>query len=255
MRNFPRVMLGLSLALNVAAVATAVRFAEKRGGMAYVSAKLSGRPTPSPNACGVRMRHLPCSPSDAVIVGDSIAALIPWGRFIGPAYCDNRASSGSTTENVLWQIDSITGTPGVVAVFAGVNDIHNGWPLSRTLDNYRRIVAKLRERSPTCRIYVFGVMPSCHATYRKVIVPMHPKIHEPDVATVAEMNRALSELEGVIFVPTTALCNTEGLDSQYTDDGLHLNLAGARVITHIMADSTEEFLLARANDESNYETR
>lgn len=102
-----------------------------------------------------------------VFLGDSITSGYgyspAWAAGIAPLGARDLAIGGSTTQNVLWQLDSgvLSGTaPRVVVLMVGINNLGTGQTPEQTAAGVAADVAALRLSQPQARILLLGILPA-----------------------------------------------------------------------------------------------
>jgi lysophospholipase L1-like esterase len=106
-----------------------------------------------------------------VFLGDSIVANYAfspaWMTKIAPLGALDLAIGGSTTQNVLWQLDLglLKGTaPRVIVLLVGTNNLAAGDTPQETADGVAAIVTNLRKSQPQARILLLGILPRGEST-------------------------------------------------------------------------------------------
>jgi lysophospholipase L1-like esterase len=230
-----RLLLVTSVALNVAVLTGGIVLVSRRGGITYVKKKLGTaprevQPRPFQTEKVELFRMLPCGPDDVVFAGDSHVAGTPFADAF--TTIRNRGIGGDTTAGLLARLDEITqGKPQRVFLVIGSNDIANRIPLRETIDNYRRILARIRQESPGTRVFVVSVPPT-RRELRNGAMDRNPQIR-----ALNEDLRALASAQGITFIDLApALTDTEGdLKKELAmDDGLHLNPAGRLAVCEVL---------------------
>ena len=163
-----------------------------------------------------------------VMLGDSLTEYTPFNEFTGFRYrIQNRGISSDNTQGVLHRLDEVIGLKAAkIFILLGINDIGNAMPLSETIKNYREIVNRLKESSPSTKIYVQSVFSVDH---RKLAD--NDRCRRRTSAAIVRLNaelEALARETGCEFVDTYSVFADEHgeMDGGCTFDGLHLNEAG-----------------------------
>ncbi len=163
-----------------------------------------------------------------VMLGDSLTEYTPFNEFTGFRYrIQNRGIASDNTHGVLHRLDEVIGLNAAkVFILLGINDIGNAIPLTETIRNYREIVNRLKESSPSTKIYVQSVFPVDH---RKLAD--NDRCRRRTSSAIVSLNaelEALARETGCEFVDTYSVFADElgEMDSGCTLDGLHLNGAG-----------------------------
>ncbi|WP_295127568.1 GDSL-type esterase/lipase family protein [uncultured Chitinophaga sp.] len=180
-----------------------------------------------------QFRSYPNSTKDIIFLGNSITAGTDWAELLGNPLCRNRGISGDITFGILDRLDEVTeGRPAKVFILIGINDIQWNTPDSIIIENYRKIVTRIRAESPKTKIYVQTLLPvnntftqfknhynkdehiaAVNEGYRQVAAAAN--------ATVIELNKPFQDAEG-------------RLKKELTMDGLHLNAEGYKLWAKIL---------------------
>lgn len=182
-------------------------------------------------------RSRPHSRKDVVFLGNSITFWANWSELLGDLRYKNRGIPGDITFGVLERLDEvIQGRPAKVFILIGINDLARNTPDSVILQNYRRIVRRLKTGSPNTRLYFQTLLPT-NDTFQKLKNHYHKEEH------IRYLNSALKEMapaEGfeVIDLHTHFVDETGKLKKEYTWDGVHLTLAGYQKWVEVLRSGT-----------------
>jgi lysophospholipase L1-like esterase len=155
-----------------------------------------------------------------VFVGDSLTDRCDWGELLGRCDVVNRGIDADTTGGVLERISDITHMkPAKIFIMIGGNDFVFGKSAQGILENYSKIIARIRRESPGTVVYIQSVLPT---VYR--IVPILR-------SSIKEVNRGLASLAGgrqIVYIDiySRMVDNRGDLNPTYTLDGAHLNGPG-----------------------------
>jgi lysophospholipase L1-like esterase len=172
-----------------------------------------------------QFRSFPNSRKDIIFLGNSITDGVDWVELVGNRHAKNRGISGDITFGVLERLDEvIEGQPAKVFILIGINDISRNIPDAVILQNYQRMVSRIKKESPKTRIYLQTLMP-VNSSFGKF-----PNHYNKDQHLLA-VNQGLRELaarEQVTLVDLypAFLDNQNRLVAAYTHDGLHLTALG-----------------------------
>jgi lysophospholipase L1-like esterase len=172
-----------------------------------------------------QFKSYPNAASDIIFLGNSITAGTDWAELLGNPHCKNRGISGDITFGVLERLDEVTeGKPKKVFILIGINDISRNIPDTVIVNNYRRIVRKIRHDSPKTKIYFQTLLPVNNEFTQF-------KNHYNKDEHIQYVNNALKQLATeenitVIDLHPHFLNDQQKLDKRYTMDGLHLNAEG-----------------------------
>ena len=180
-----------------------------------------------------QFRSYPNSKKDIIFVGNSITAGTDWAELLGNAHARNRGISGDITYGVLERLDEVTeGQPAKVFVLIGINDIEHNIPDTLIVNNYRRIIQRIKTASPRTKIYFQTLLPVNNefTQFKK-----HYNKDEHILFVNTELTKIAAEEQiTLIDLHPHFLDAGNKLDKQYTMDGLHLNAAGYKVWAAIL---------------------
>jgi len=169
-------------------------------------------------------RSYPNSTNDIIFLGNSITDYTDWNELLQLPEARNRGISGDITFGVLERLDEATeGKPGKVFILIGINDISRNIPDSIILDNYRKMIERIKAASPKTIIYFHTVLP--------VNNTFPDKNHFNKDEHIAAVNEGLkkicvAEKVTLIDIHASFLDTDKRLNKNYTYDGLHLNAEG-----------------------------
>lgn len=226
-------LLWVSLAFNLAVLAALALYVRKKGGWAFVKARLVSRGLLKDRALErlegaywLNRTELfalyPVPAGATMFVGDSLTDAADWHELLGDPLALNRGISGDTTAGVLKRLETvIRARPARVFLLVGINDLNTGVAVETVVANHREIVRRLREGSPQTRIVIQSLLPMDTLRWG---VEVRDKI--------LAVNRALSGLaegEAVRFLDLYPLFAVEDrMEEACSHDGLHLNGEGYR---------------------------
>jgi GDSL-like Lipase/Acylhydrolase family len=221
-----RLLLVASLLLNLTAVALGIHFIVKRGGLKYLLAKAAPSRTESANSTGTYrervelLKELSVPAEAVVMLGDSLTQRGEWGEWFPGCRVVNRGINGDTVSSAEARVaDYLTARPRKLFVMLGTNDLSLGDSVDTIVENYERLLKKIRDTSPSTLIYVQAVFP------RAGISP----------STVASLNERLDRMAGeagATFVDTSTLFQANDGHSGgafFLLDGVHLSPEGYRL--------------------------
>lgn len=178
-------------------------------------------------------KSYPNSKKDIIFVGNSITQGVDWAELLQNKYARNRGISGDITYGVLERLDEITeGKPAKVFVLIGINDIEHNIPDSLIVNNYRRIITRIKAESPKTKIYFHTLLPVNNefTQFKK-----HYNKDEHILFVNTELKKIAAE-ENITLIDLHPhfLDASNKLDKRYTVDGLHLNAEGYKVWAGIL---------------------
>lgn len=172
-----------------------------------------------------QFRAYPNSRKDIIFLGNSITAHPNWGELLGLKHAKNRGISGDITFGILERLDEVTeGKPAKIFLLIGINDIARNIPDNVILQNYRKIVQRIKTETPATKLYIYTLLPT-NNTFDKFTRHYNNEEH------IAWLNNALKELaaeEKITLIDLhSAFTDADGrLIERYTHDGLHLTYQG-----------------------------
>lgn len=182
---------------------------------------------------------LPIHGNDIVFLGNSITDGGEFNELFNMANIKNRGIRSDIITGVEKRLGQITsGEPAKIFLLIGINDISHGQTVDELARRYERLVKKIREESPSTRLYLQSVMPINNSFKRyKGLIGKEQ--------TIKDLNGRIREIateHGATYIDLwTFLANKEGkLDPGFTNDGLHLNGRGYRVWTRGIENFVKE---------------
>lgn len=172
---------------------------------------------------------------------DALAKGEPW---IG------RGISGQTTPQMLirFRQDVVALRPAVVVILGGTNDIAgNTGPSSPEMiaDN----IASMAEisRANGIRVVIVSVLPAYDYPWKRGLEPA------PKIVALNNLLREYARRHGATWLDLHSAMRDgrDGLRSELSDDGVHPNEAGYRVMTPLAAEAIREALRGTAGDQAS----
>ena len=178
-------------------------------------------------------KSFPNSTKDIIFLGNSITAGIDWMELLGRTDVRNRGISGDITFGVLERLNEVTeGRPSKVFILIGINDISRNIPDSFILNNYQKIIERIKKESPSTKIFFQTLLP-VNNEFTQFKNHYNKDEH---ILHVNDELKKLAEKEkiGLIDLYPHFLNSDKNLDKKYTIDGLHLNAEGYKVWKDIL---------------------
>lgn len=167
-----------------------------------------------------------------IFLGDSLIEICEWSELFNNPLIRNRGISGDTTDGVLNRLEEVTrAKPSKIFMMVGINDIGKCRPTQSIIDDYEKVLNKIKGDSPNTKIYVHSVLPINKEKFKT-----HTKVEE-----ILDLNSNLNKLcdklqvKYINLYPLFAVSDNK-LNPQYTTAGLHLNGDGYLVWKEAIKD-------------------
>lgn len=177
-------------------------------------------------------KSYPNSKKDIIFLGNSITDYTNWNELLQLPNAKNRGISGDISFGVLQRLGEVTeGKPAKVFILIGINDIARNIPDSVILDNYKRMVERIRVESPKTKIYFNNLLPVNNGFANRA--------HFNKDEHIAHVNAGLLKLctekkITYINIHDAFLDENKKLNKAFTYDGLHLNAEGYQLWAKIL---------------------
>ena len=215
-------VLYISLIINLLFIGGFFFIVHKLGGFAYLMAKVRTN-----NLAGIydhRKNHLAELPmqSDAIVMlGNSITQSCEWSELLNNPKIVNRGIAGDMTGGMMVRLEEITKhQPAKIFLMIGINDL-SVFSKEKILENYKTIVNRIVEKSPTTKLYLQSILPVNNE------VRNSGKSNQ-DILFLNEKIQDIASKNGLVYVNLHPLfVDTEGrLNSSLTQDGIHIDVEG-----------------------------
>jgi lysophospholipase L1-like esterase len=169
----------------------------------------------------------PQSKKDYIFLGNSITAGTDWAKLLDLPQAKNRGISGDITFGVLERLqDIIDGKPAKVFILIGINDVSKNIPDEVIIENYKKIIARIRKGSKNTKIYFNTLLP-VNASFEKF------KNHYGKDDHILHINDEIRKMGAknvkIIDLYAQFLDSEKHLRAELTKDGLHLTADGYKV--------------------------
>ncbi|ERJ58340.1 GDSL-type esterase/lipase family protein [Sphingobacterium paucimobilis] len=162
-------------------------------------------------------------PKKAIIfLGNSITEQGNWKSLFPDKAVYNRGIGGDNTFGVLARLDEIIESkPEKIFLMIGINDLGSRqWDNTLILENYNKIVDKIRKGTPKTRLYIQSILPLNDSLLKGAS-------YRNKADTIMKLNNELqligdSKCAGFIDLYSLFHHGDNILDSKYTRDGIHL---------------------------------
>lgn len=171
--------------------------------------------------------------NEIIFLGNSITAHGDWKKLTGKENVSNRGISGDITFGVLERLDEVIARkPKKIFLLIGINDISRNIPDSLIIDNYMKIVGRVKSGSPRTRLYLQTILP-VNNTFTKFKNHYNKDEHIEFVNENLRLIASQYRLE-LIDLHKHFLDSDGRLDKSLTHDGLHLTAAGYKLWMKIL---------------------
>ncbi|WP_367331623.1 GDSL-type esterase/lipase family protein [Sphingobacterium multivorum] len=173
-----------------------------------------------------RMAYFEQSPTikgAIVFLGNSITERAEWQELLADSRYPvlNRGIGGDNSFGILARIDEVLrGRPRAIFLMDGINDQFRKLPQEVSVNNYKRIIKRIKKISPKTLIYLQSALPINEERTKEP----YTKGRNALVPILNEKLRQLSADENIPFVDLCPLFqDNEGkLNAIYSADGVHL---------------------------------
>ncbi|MBA9078899.1 GDSL-type esterase/lipase family protein [Rufibacter quisquiliarum] len=172
----------------------------------------------------LRMKEFSAQPipkNAVVFLGNSITARGKWAELLPGVPVANRGIGGDITHGVLARLDDILATkPRKIFLLIGINDLSRRIPEAIILQNYERLVRRVKQQSPKTKLYVQSVLPLLD----DMLKPDYLKNLNPAVTSLNTQLQAFAKKHKLTYInlhPIFADASGQ-LKKEYSLDGIHV---------------------------------
>ena len=184
-----------------------------------------------------------------VFVGDSITDFCNLDTYYPGLNAVNRGISGDTIEGILGRMEeSIFGlSPSVVVLLGGANNFAEGYTDVEThiIDTYKSILTQIKARLPKTKVLVQSVYPVADISFHN-----RYKFGHGHIESINTKLEALTKSLGYDYADVYSVISEgdEIFDKRYSDDGLHPNKEGFKVISEYLRPIIDNLLVEQARN-------
>jgi len=223
-------ILILSVIFNLLFVVLFGIIVPKRGGISYLTYKLGFNssfgvaklnPTLETEVYDQReslFKILPTERNEIIFIGNSITYRSEWSELFRNPKIKNRGINSDIISGVLLRIDEILESkPKKIFILIGINDLSANFQIQLCVDNYQKIISKIKTGSPLTSIYIQSLLPVNNKFYRGYATNEKIRILNSRLQNLANDKQ-------ITYVDLFShFINSEGsMDEKYSNDGLHL---------------------------------
>jgi len=218
-------ILVLSVIVNLFFVVMFAIIIPPRGGISYLTYKLGFNssfgvaklnPTLETDVYDQReslFKILPKESNEIIFIGNSITYRCEWSELFRNPKIKNRGINSDIISGVLLRIDKIK----KIFILIGINDLSANFQIQLCVDNYQKIINKIRTGSPLTSIYIQSLLPVNNKFYRGFATNEKIRILNSKLQNLAD------EKQTTYIDLFSHFINSEGnMDEKYSNDGLHL---------------------------------
>jgi len=185
-------------------------------------------------------------PGSIIFLGNSITEGYDLEQFYNNSEYINRGIAGDMTSGVLQRLDEIIARhPEKIVLLIGINDISRGIDNKEILNNYEKILKKIKNESPDTKVLVVSVLPVQNTfSFRRFLVNTAyflSFVRPYDInGKIVEFNKDLRKLAkkyGYQYIDIhDNFTDPKGnfLNSEYASDYVHLNEKGYALMTKLL---------------------
>ena len=186
-----------------------------------------------------KLNQAPLKEAGLIFLGDSIVEYFPIHELLqSPKYMVNRGVRGYRTDLLRTHLDAhVFGTElDQIFLLIRTNDIGKEIPQRETLDNLEGVLQAIMRDFPLTKINLISVLPvSQEERYKqKVSIRSNKKIQDLNQA-YQELAQAYHQVS-YVDVYSSLLDEVGQLAEAYTTDGLHLSVAGYRILAQALQE-------------------
>lgn len=167
-----------------------------------------------------------------LFIGDSIVEFGIWDELIPNQKILNRGAGSEATIDILDKIEMLTDSnPESVIIMAGINDFSQRCSSAETFINYKKIVENFLKDQK--KVYIVSTL---------LCSPFYEKNCTDKLDRITRLNNHLYEYahdnKNLIFIDSNSVMSESGvLIKNYTNDGIHLNSNGYKVLAKKIQES------------------
>ena len=169
---------------------------------------------------------LGCDSTSIVMLGNSLTHGDEWHELFNDHRLLNRGINGDIIEGITDRIDCVVdGHPDKIFLLVGANDVSHNLTADSIAEAAGKLIALIRQRTPSTRLYVQSLLPINFKTYPRYKAM---KDKEQVIRDVNELLKPIAEENGATWINLYPyFIDDEGnLRADWTNDGLHLLAPG-----------------------------
>jgi len=178
---------------------------------------------------------LPNTEHEIIFLGNSITDNCEWSELFSNPNIKNRGIGGDDTDGILERLNEVTeSNPSKIFIMIGTNDLSNGKTVEYIIDNYKKIIARIKQSTPGTKIYIQSVIPTDDA--------IHYTRRNTDIIKINDKLREIAAQNKLTYIDLFTLfkLGNNKINPEYSLDGLHLNGKGYLVWKDAILKYVEE---------------
>lgn len=171
-------------------------------------------------------QKMPAVKGAVIFLGNSITERAEWQELLADTKYKviNRGIGGDNSFGILARMDEVLRfKPKAIFLMDGINDQFRRLPQEMSLDNYQKIISKVKSESPKTKIYLVSALP----INENLTTQPYTKGANALVPLLNQKLKALADQEGIPYIDICPLFQDKDgvLMPAYTLDGVHLKQA------------------------------
>jgi len=170
-------------------------------------------------------KKLPKDSNEIIMLGNSHTQNFEWHEMFKNVNIKNRGINGDVTKGILRRLNEvIESNPKKVFIEIGINDLLHGYYVDTVLNNYIKIIQRIRVQSPQTKIYIQNILPTKLTIYNT---------KKPVIDSIYVLNKRLKDycaINNLTYIDLFSRFEIEGELNPKYDCGDHLHLNGSGYI-------------------------
>lgn len=181
--------------------------------------------------------NIPIKPNDNFLfLGDSITEFYQLNEFYDNIPVVNSGVAGNQTDDILKNIDNRVTiyNPTKIFILIGTNDIETK-DEKEIVEKIMKIVKKIREKRPTCDIYIESILPINNSDDIKIKKEVVGNRSNTKIKNTNNLLKKACKENNITYINIyDEFVEDNQLSLKYTNDGLHLSNLGYLHLTEIL---------------------
>ncbi|MFA5820140.1 MAG: GDSL-type esterase/lipase family protein [Bacteroidales bacterium] len=164
---------------------------------------------------------LPNTKNEIIFLGNSITDNCEWVELFSNPNIKNRGIGGDDTDGILGRLNEVTeSNPSKIFIMIGTNDLAYSKSVEYVVENYKKIIDKIMQSTPSTKIYIQSIIPTDDA--------IHITRKNSDIIMINNQLKLIAEQNELTYIDLFSVFKLDSnrLNPEYSFDGLHLNGKG-----------------------------